>query len=62
MSRNISKIISIDAFNTLFVPKKPVLRLYYEAGLKYGVNLNEEQLSKKFPKGVYTVFKLTKNS
>jgi len=49
----IPKIISIDAFNTLFVAKKPILKIYTELGQKYGINKSEEQLSQVFPKGEY---------
>lgn len=47
----IPKVVSFDAFNTLFVSKRPILKVYAEIGAKHGFNLSEEELSNRFPDG-----------
>lgn len=50
------KVVSLDAFNTLVVPKRPVLLQYKEISSKYGINTTEKELGLKFP----SVFKKMK--
>lgn len=42
------RVVSIDAFNTLFTPKKPIIELYTEVSRKHGINTNKHELSRRF--------------
>ncbi|CDO91795.1 unnamed protein product [Kluyveromyces dobzhanskii CBS 2104] len=43
------KIITFDAYNTLYCIKKPVMEQYCIVGSKYGIKANPEELTQRFP-------------
>ena len=47
------KIITFDAYNTLYSIRKPVMEQYCIVGAKYGINGNPQELTKRFP-GVFS--------
>lgn len=43
------KIVSFDAFNTIFTPRKPVLQIYAEVAQRHGLKVPQEHLEERFP-------------
>lgn len=43
------KVVSFDAFNTLFAPRRPVLQLYSEIAQRHGLTVPQEHLEQNFP-------------
>lgn len=53
----VPKIITFDAYNTLYCTKVPVMELYSAGGAKYGVNVDVDTLTARFPDAFRTLNK-----
>lgn len=47
----VPKIVSFDAFGTLFVPRKPVVQIYRDVAARHGVQPAAGLLEHQFPLG-----------
>lgn len=46
------KVITFDAYNTLYSTTLPVMEQYCKIGLKYGIEADPQHLTVKFPKSM----------
>lgn len=48
------KIVTFDAYNTLYATTLPVMEQYSRIGNKYGLLASTEDLTSRFPKGMFS--------
>ena len=46
------KLVTFDAYNTLYSTTLPVMEQYSRLGRKYGLDSSAQELTLKFPKGM----------